>query len=389
MGFYYAMCYIYSMLDKNSRPINNYQNPSMVNRLGAALLDLVLFIIASIVILTASGYFVGQKGTAFSHANETISEQIINSKLAKDDGKNGYVAYQSNELLALDENDQSTIINYVAYFYLHYLTGEGVDANLAPSLDKDVEIKTKEGNFLPKDYYTVSYFNEVVLGLPKPGVIADNLYFVYAQKDNENDYTKIGVIKDEFYESTTVDGKETKHLKNVNGLGNRLNKLYSDAIDTFYSQKSIKSANNLLNTVNTILMLVSTLPSLAIFYILIPLLSPFGQTLGKRLLSVAVTDSHGYLVKKWRMLLRVVPLLGVTIYICVFNVLYYQLLVSLLAVLISTGILVFSPRRRALHDLVAGTTAIKLEKDTIIYPNEERYQQALEIMKERAGVQDE
>ena len=47
------------------------------------------------------------------------------------------------------------------------------------------------------------------------------------------------------------------------------------------------------------------------------------------------------------------------------------------------GILVFTPRRRALHDLMAGTTVIKLEKNTIIYEDEAYYEKALEIMKER------
>lgn len=51
--------------------------------------------------------------------------------------------------------------------------------------------------------------------------------------------------------------------------------------------------------------------------------------------------------------------------------------------LISMGILVFNPRRRALHDLMAATTVIKLEKNNVIYEDEEHYEKALEIMKER------
>ena len=51
------------------------------------------------------------------------------------------------------------------------------------------------------------------------------------------------------------------------------------------------------------------------------------------------------------------------------------------------GILVFNPRRRALHDLMAGTSVIKLEKNNVIYEDEAHYEKALEIMKERDQVE--
>ena len=162
-----------------------------------------------------------------------------------------------------------------------------------------------------------------------------------------------------------------------------LKNIYNDAIKVFYKQKSIKNATSVINNTNTVLMLVSTLPTFFIFYVLLPLLSPFGQTLGKRLLSLGVTDSNGYLVKKWRTLLRAVPLLGVVIYICLVNSLYYQFLIPLFIALISSGIYVFTPKRRALRDIVAGTAVIKLEKNTVIYEDEKHYEQALEVMKER------
>ena len=130
-------------------------------------------------------------------------------------------------------------------------------------------------------------------------------------------------------------------------------------------------------------MLISTLPSLAIFYIILPLISPFGQTIGKRILSLGVVSEKGYLVKKWNLLLRVIPLLGTTICICLVSSLYWQLLIPIFMLLISMGFLVFNPRRRALHDLMAATTVIKLEKNVVVYENEAHYEKALEIMKER------
>ena len=371
------------MLDKNIKPIDQYQSPSMLARIGAAVLDLAMYIVLSFLILTVGGLFIGKEGTSFTNANNLISEQIKYSKLAREDEKNGFVAFSGNELLELDANEDSLVITNVAYFYCAYLTGINVESGLQASIDVNEQIKADNGYYLAKDYYTVEYFNQKILNLPKKDEISHSTYFEYRQNEGENDYSKIGTIKREYIEEINTDNGKVKRLKNDNELSKTINEIYNTAIKVFYNQKSLKKADNTIKTTNTVLMLISTIPPFAIIYLLFPLISPFGQTLSKRLLSIGVTDDKGYLVKKWRIALRALPIFAVTIYICLVNSLYYQLLVALLLLLISMGLLVFTPRRRALHDLMAGTTVIKLEKNTIIYEDEAHYEKALEIMKER------
>ena len=371
------------MLDKNIKPIDQYQSPSMLARIGAAVLDLAMYIVLSFLILTVGGLFIGKEGTSFTNANNLISEQIKYSKLAREDEKNGFVAFSGNELLELDANEDSLVITNVAYFYCAYLTGINVESGLQASIDVNEQIKADNGYYLAKDYYTVDYFNQKILNLPKKDEISHSAYFEYRQNEGENDYSKIGTVKREYIEEINTDNGKVKRLKNDNELSKTINEIYNTAIKVFYNQKSLKKADNTIKTTNTVLMLISTIPPFAIIYLLFPLISPFGQTLSKRLLSIGVTDDKGYLVKKWRIALRALPIFAVTIYICLVNSLYYQLLVALLLLLISMGILVFTPRRRALHDLMAGTTVIKLEKNTIIYEDEAHYEKALEIMKER------
>ena len=371
------------MLDKNIKPIDQYQSPSILARIGAAVLDLAMYIVLSFLILTVGGLFIGKEGTSFTNANNLISEQIKYSKLAREDEKNGFVAFSGNELLELDANEDSLVITNVAYFYCAYLTGINVESGLQASIDVNEQIKADNGYYLAKDYYTVEYFNQKILNLPKKDEISHSAYFEYRQNEGENDYNKIGTVKREYIEEINTDNGKVKRLKNDNELSKTINEIYNTAIKVFYNQKSLKKADNTIKTANTVLMLISTIPPFAIIYLLFPLISPFGQTLSKRLLSIGVTDDKGYLVKKWRIALRALPIFAVTIYICLVNSLYYQLLVALLLLLISMGILVFTPRRRALHDLMAGTAVIKLEKNTIIYEDEAHYEKALEIMKER------
>ena len=363
-----------------SHPIDNYEAPKMLNRFAAAVVDLAFYILLSVLILTIGGFIISRSGGSYSAANNLISEHIGYSKLAKNDNKNGYVSYNDSDMLLLEENE-SFIVRKVSYFYLSYLTGENLEENMQASLNKDDYIKIDGVNYLPKEYYNVQFINEKVLKIndEKSG----QKYFKLA----DNDESKIAVIDESFIEDVVSGDTTIKRLKNDSGLVSYLSDIYQDAVKVFYKLSFIESANKTINQTNTVLMFVSTMPSFLIFYIAIPLFSVFGRTLGKRFLSIAVVSDKGYLVKKWQLLIRSIPILGATIYICLINSLYYQLLLPLLLLLISTGLLVFNTRRRALHDFMAGTTVIKMDKKLIVYPDEERYQQALEIIKKKNEAQ--
>ena len=382
------MCYIYSMLNNSEKPIDRYQTPKMLNRFAAAAVDLAFYIFLSFLILTIVGFFASREGTPYDAASSLITEQIKSSKLAKSEEKSGYVLYSSEEFRTLDEEDRPLIIDRISYFYCSYLTGENIDEDLVASLDKNEKIVRDGISYLPKEYYTITYFNEKILGLPKEGEINESRYFIYKEEGGVKDYTRIGIVNPEYIEIVSTDNGDIKRLKNDSGLLKYINSFYEESVNVFFNQKSIKSSQETMNGYNIMIMFVSTMPTLAVFYFLLPLLSPFGQTLGKRFLSLAVVDDCGYLIKKWQVLLRNIPILGVTIFICLINNLYYQLLLPLLFLFISVGVLVFNSHHRCLHDLMARTTVIKMEKGMIIYPDEEHFDQAQAIIKERDGIND-
>lgn len=380
------MCYIYSMLDNSVRPIDQYKTPKMLNRFAAAAVDLAFYILLSFLILTIIGFFTSREGTPYDDASLIIAEQIKSSKLAKSEEKSGYVLYSSEEYRSLDDEDRPLIIDHISYFYCSYLTGENIEEGLSASLDKDEKVVEDGITYTSKEYYTVAYFNEKILGLPKTGETNESRYFIYKEEAGVIDYTQIGIVNPDYIETVNTGDGFVKRLKNDSGLLKFINDFYQESVNVFFNQKTIKSSQETMNRYNIMIMLVATMPTLAVFYFLLPLLSPFGQTLGKRFLSLAVVDDRGYLIKKWQILLRNIPILGVTIFVCLINNLYFQLIVPLFFLLISTGILVFNERRRCLHDLMARTTVVKMNKGMIIYPDEEHFEQAQAIIKERDGV---
>ena len=382
------MCYIYSMLTSSARPIDQYQIPKMLSRFAAAVVDLALFILSSLLVLSIVGFFMSREGTDYNKNSTILNTQIKSSKLAKFEDNNGYVLYNNSDFLNLNEDhNRPEIIEHLSYFYLSYLTGENVDADLSASLDKDEKIRIDGIDYLPKEYYNVTYFNEVILSLPKPGEINHSPYFIYSKNGEENDYSKIGIIKDDYMEDVTSGDTTIKRLKNDSELIKYLNNIYQSSVALFFKQPSIVKAQDVMNKTNIFVLLISSVPMVLIFYCLLPLLSPFGQTLGKRFLSLAVVDDQGYQVKKWQLLLRGIPILGVTIFIGLINNLYFQFLVPVFFLLVSIGLLVFNTRHRCLHDFMARTIVIKIDKKTVVYPDEEKYAQALEIIKQKEGLE--
>ena len=365
---------------EDKRPINDLEIPKFLPRLASGAIDLALYILLSFLILTIAGMIVGSADKNYVSASSLISNHIEYSKLAKYEEKNGYVSYNNDDLLAMEE-DSPLIINRLSYFYLSYMTGNNLESGYEASLNKDDTLVVDSISYIQKEYYNVTFFNEKVLKLKEDSDGAK--YFKYQETDGVKDENKLAIINETYLEDVTTDSGTVKRLVKDNTLLNFLYGIYQDAIKVFYNQKAISAASKVIDRTNITLMFIASIPSFAVFYLLIPLLSPFGKSVGKYIFHLALVDDKGYLIKKWRILLRSLPILGATIYVCLINSLYFQLLVVILLLLISLGVVVFTSKRRALHDLMSGTVVIKANKDTVIYPDEEHYEQVLEILKQK------
>ena len=107
--------------------------------------------------------------------------------------------------------------------------------------------------------------------------------------------------------------------------------------------------------------IISASISLAIFYLMFPLILKNGQTLGKRIFSLGVVSAKGYRIKPWQTIVR-------------FFVFVAEIAVSLYtflgAILISYTLMIFSKKNRSVHDFIAGTSVINL-KSSLVFDNED------------------
>ena len=344
-------------------------------RLAAAVMDFGFFLIVGIGLQFLASYVLTQKGTPYANAYSVQYDHVAAAELSKHEENRGYISFESEDYYQ-EEDGNYKIINHLAYYYLSYLTGESLKENYICSLDKDVPIE----GVAKKDYYTVKWFNENILALGSDG--SDSDYFTY-QKDGESiDYSKIGTLKDDYVLTSEKDGVVSKYVIQDSGLYNHTKEIYNNAIKHFYNQSFIKKATSTMNLINSFILLGTCLISLIIFYIIIPLFSEFGLTLGKRFLSLIVVNDQGFAIKKLQIFLRCIPLLAAIIFISFINNLYISFIFGGVLVLASLSFMIFTRNNQAIHDFIARTVVMKNEGQKV-FKNADEYAIYLQAMSER------
>ena len=158
-------------------PLEDVTSPTNFNRITSGILDFVFFLIVAILVMFVSSKVATRDGSRYHELSLLQNEHYDSCLLTKYDEKKGYIKYEVDDYYQ-KEDDNFFILNKLSYYYLNYLTGQNVKEGLSPSLDKDIEIKDENGNMvLPVNLYTVSWFNEKVLGITNTE--ASSSYFDY------------------------------------------------------------------------------------------------------------------------------------------------------------------------------------------------------------------
>lgn len=129
--------------------------------------------------------------------------------------------------------------------------------------------------------------------------------------------------------------------------------IYNGAIKTFNEIKEHKDLQYYLSVETLINLAIST----SIYYLLVPLLAKNGQTLGKMIFKLGVTDLYGFRVKWWQLLIR---------YFAFFILeLLSWYVIPVLGLFISLTLMIFNKKGRALHDFVGFTRVVSLPHSVI------------------------
>ena len=346
-----------------------------------------LRIVASIVdfaialALTLLFYFAGAN-LIISNSTTALRGQIDNYKveshleLRKEDGSVGII--QSNDPKDYEDSLQG--------FYLRYMAGNPLEGEaVAPNSDKPLNIDGKE--VLPKDYYTVRYYNETVLGITQenPDGEQSTSYWTF-EKDENGNYLKdkLAIRRTQRYDpdrGKVVDLTDTDFLVAYQNV-------YIKAYQVLVTQDFYLSASNTLYFYYQLGITISIFLGGIITYVVIPYFIKNGQTVGKKIFKLGLATYDGYQMNNYQLLLRFVPALVVDLSLLLpfWSTVFSALIIPIVTLLVSFALMMASPKRAALHDFAARTIVIDYESSTI-FKNE--LEEEAYIAKEDGIIPDE
>lgn len=271
----------------------------------------------------------------------------------------------------------------VKYFYMSYLTGENIEVPsggdtsnplkyAAPNYDRQVKIDDNT-YVTTKEFYSVSWYNKNVLGIEETDYTGNEInpnvsaYFTF-QKDDEGNINKdaIGIPRNERYDSSSNSMKEITSTQ----LAKYYKEKYMTAYYTLLDQPFYSDVASHANFYTGISVAIPFIISSIISYVIIPLFTKNGATLGKLLFKICLANYEGYKFKKYQLLLRIIPLILVASSIVfVKSSIYVCLTIVTVIGLVSFCLMMASPKKCALHDYVART--IVVDKDaSILFDNQ-------------------
>jgi len=284
-------------------------NANLLKRTGAAVLDLFLWVLTSLLLLS---YIFGPVYDS-RYGTSQLSEEFV----AYQQASYLYATNEeTNQLVNIDLQDVPTAI----YSYYSIFKDDKVYGPSQPAFD-----------------FTVAWYNTNVLK-----VTAANSLFTLVDAD----INVLAVVKSGT-QATDLDEFYTE--------------AYRQALLDFNTYPPFSSLVSLINGYFLEIIVYSTLVSYVIFYIIVPLAAKRGQTLGKRASQLMVVNDKGYFMAWWQLPLRSL-VLGVTLFTTIYTVFG--------SLLLSYTLMVFTKKNRSANDFVALTRVID-KKSSVVFKDEQ------------------
>lgn len=272
-------------------------NANLLKRTGAAVLDLFLWLVSSLLLLS---YVFGPLYDA-QYGTSELSRQ--------------FVAYQEASYLYATNEETNQLVNLSveeipSAIYSYYATFKD-DKVYAPSE--------------PAFVFSVAWFNQEILNVES----ADTLFELV-----NDDINVLAVV---------IDGTEQIDLDEF------YTQAYREALTDFNTYPPFSSLVSLINGYFLEIIGYSALLSFIIFYLLVPLLGKQGQTLGKRASQLLVVNDKGYTMAWWQLPVRSLVLAG-TMYAAIYTIFG--------SLLLSYTLMVFTKFYRSANDFAALTRVV-------------------------------
>ena len=302
----------------------------------------------------------------------TGEERIIEVKDYTEQIKSGGETTISS--INLVDKENIYYLKHVKYYYCNYLTGKDIDLPndtetkhydmvldnfVSPNYDKEMEVDGVK--VLPINYYTDEWFNNNILSFGKE----DQIY----ELDGENNY----VIKQSYINAHTDASKsEEENQKTIDSaVKNYLKVIVYNAQGHLYYQDYYQSVNHNVTVAQYVEALIPFFFSLAVVYLLFPLIFKDGETLGKITMKVGLVNKNGYQVSKGQVVLRFLFFtLEIALSTFVIGFGFTSIATLGLGIFVLLILTLVNKNKRALHDFVSGTLVID-KRTSVFFKNKD------------------
>jgi hypothetical protein len=320
-----------------------YRLAPFLLRLAASSIDAAIALLAVVMM-----YFACFPNGAFKTLGDAMGVPSQYSTLQKYQEASGLVVASSDG--SLSDISSSSYEEYQSAIQYYYFIYNAADSTVNPSPEK----------------YSFMDYNVAVLDLPSDVKNANHSdYFDFAAANGEPDSSQLGVLKSSLYGS---DDKLTEGSRSL--LLTFFQGKYAATQDLMISESYYKTAEEAYSSnVEILESIVVFIPFLG-FYFAIPMFSPFGRTLGKKWMKLAVIDVDGVPLRKWLLILRILSFILTLGAAILLDDAIYSISLLVLVFLISFGLVCFGKKRRALHDYCAHGVVVR-DEDAFMKPKAE------------------
>ena len=125
---------------------------------------------------------------------------------------------------------------------------------------------------------------------------------------------------------------------------------------------------------------IATLTSSLILNFALPLIFKNGQTVGKKILHIAVLSNNGIRIKNWQVFARAIlggfaiELMPIMLYLAAPGAFSYALTLAVVVAIVNLFLFMLTKNRTMIHDFIAGSIVINLDTTVVIDSLDERKQ---------------
>ncbi len=192
----------------------------------------------------------------------------------------------------------------------------------------------------------------------------------YRVENNQKQYQSPAIPVLSLYRGTTRDSGLSDMGKKITleyyYTGEKQNCYYNAAGDLYHRPFYLSTVERYENRATVYPLLIAIPSSLVVFYLALPLIFRDGQTLGKKIMKLAVIRQDEYSSTRPQILLRQFPSIAVVTILFVFMPWNIAAIVSLGLLILSYALAIFTPHHRAVHDYIAFTRVVD-DKESIFH----------------------